>query len=331
MIEDSHGRPVSYIRLSVTDRCNLKCFYCRTEGKETFIDHANILTYEEMLRLVKAAQTMDVSKLRLTGGEPFVRKDFLAFLGMLKEECPGLDVRITTNGTLLGGKVPALKHLGVQRINISLDTMRAERFAEVTGRDFHDRVMQAIQDCMHYGLTVKINVVAMRGINDEEITAFAEFAKANPVDVRFIEFMPIGGCSHWKKDYALPAKEILAKVKEVADISPVEEHSRTDGPARLYNIEGGTGRIGVISPMSDHFCDTCNRLRITSDGRLRTCLFSDKEYRLRPILRSAKLGDNALLNVMQRATAHKPLGYKLLEKRLCNNSVCSKVMSSIGG
>ncbi|NJB66384.1 cyclic pyranopterin phosphate synthase [Desulfobaculum xiamenense] len=331
MIHDGHGRTVSYIRLSVTDRCNLKCFYCRTDGEECFIDHSNILSYEEMLRLVQAAQTMDVTKLRLTGGEPFVRRDFLAFLGMLREECPGLDVRITTNGTLLGGKVPALKHLGIQRINISLDTLKPERFAHVTGRDFHDRVLQAIDDCLHYGLTVKINAVAMKGINDDEIAAFTEFAKTRPVDVRFIEFMPIGGCSHWKKEYALPARDIIAAVSAVADITPVPKHAINDGPARIYEIKDGLGRIGVISAMSDHFCDTCNRLRITSDGRLRTCLFSDKEYRLRPILRSPRLGNEALLRVMRLATQHKPLGYKLLEKRLLGNSVCSKVMSSIGG
>ncbi|GAB6176215.1 GTP 3',8-cyclase MoaA [Desulfobaculum senezii] len=330
MITDSHGRYVSYIRLSVTDRCNLKCFYCRTDCAESFIDHDHILTYEEMIRLVKAAQTMQVRKLRLTGGEPFVRKDFLAFLGMLKEECPELDVRVTTNGTLLGGKIPALKHLGVQRINISLDTLNRDRFTKITGRDFHDRVMRAIEDCLHYGLTVKINAVAMKGVNDDEIGAFTRFARDYPVDVRFIEFMPIGGCSHWKREYTLPASDILDRAREEADLTPIERHADTDGPARLYSIDGGTGRLGVISALSDHFCDTCNRLRITSDGRLRTCLFSDKEYRLRPILRSPKLDDEALLRVMTRATLSKPLGYKLLE-HLQGNSVCSKVMSSIGG
>ncbi|SKA78848.1 GTP 3',8-cyclase MoaA [Desulfobaculum bizertense] len=331
MFHDSYGREVNYIRLSVTDRCNLQCFYCRTDGCVKFIPHENVLSYEEMLRLVKAAEKMNVSKLRLTGGEPFVRKDFLAFLGMLKEECPKLDVRITTNGTLLGGKVPALKHLGIKRINISLDTLKAEKFKEITSRDFLPRVERAIDDCLHYGLTVKINVVAMRGVNDNEIRDFVKLAKVLPVDIRFIEFMPIGGCSHWKEGYAISAKEILQEAQSVAKLTPLEKKSKTDGPARLYSIQNGEGRIGMISAMSDHFCKTCNRLRITSDGRLRTCLFSDKEYKLRPALRNSRLDDDQLLRIMQRATESKPLGYKLLEKRLNSASVCTKAMSSIGG
>lgn len=330
MLVDGFGREVSYIRLSVTDRCNLNCFYCRTDGEETFIPHGDILTYEEMLDLAKAAQALNVQKLRLTGGEPFARRDFLAFLGMLREETPSLDVRITTNATMLAGKVAAVKHLGVRRINISMDTLDRDKFREVTGRDMLPRVLESIEQCLRYGLTVKVNVVAMKGVNDNELPEFLRLAKENPIDVRFIEFMPIGSCTRWDGDYTWKAKDIVTEANRHMELNPIERHERTGGPARVYDIKGGKGRIGVISPMSDHFCKSCNRLRVTSNGRLRTCLFSDKEYKLREALRHPKLGVDAVLRIMQRALRTKPMGYELLELRK-RAQVCDKVMSSIGG
>lgn len=331
MLVDGYGREVSYLRLSVTDRCNLNCFYCRGDGQDVpFIPHEDILTYEEMLTLAKGAQALSVAKLRLTGGEPFARRDFLAFLGMLREECPGLDVRITTNGTLLAGKVAAAKHLGIRRINISLDTLDPEKFHKVTGRDMHSRVLEAIEECLRYDIKVKINVVAMKGVNDMELPDFVRLARENPVDVRFIEFMPIGSCTRWDVTSTWTAAEIVADAGRIARLTPVERHGRTGGPARVYTIEGGQGRIGVISPMSDHFCKSCNRLRVTSDGRLRTCLFSDREHRLRPALRHPRLGMDSVVRIMRRALRTKPLGYELLELRR-KAQVCDKIMSSIGG
>lgn len=330
MLIDGYGREVSYIRLSVTDRCNLKCFYCRAEGEETFIPHEDILTYEEMVDLARAAQALGVQKLRLTGGEPFARRDFLAFLGMLREHTPGLDVRITTNATLLAGKVAAIKHLGIRRINISMDTLDREKFHEVTGRDMLPRVLEGIEECLRYGLKVKVNVVAMKGVNDAELPEFVRLAKENPIDVRFIEFMPIGSCTRWDVDAAWKAQDIIAEAGTHAALTPVERRGRTGGPARVYEVQGGQGRIGVISPMSDHFCKSCNRLRVTSDGRLRTCLFSDREYKLRQALRHPRLGMEAVLRIMHRALRAKPMGYELLELRK-RAQVCDKVMSSIGG
>lgn len=330
MIVDSHGRVVRYMRLSVTDRCNLRCFYCRSCEDLESIPHEDILTYEEMLSLAKAAQEMDIQKLRLTGGEPFVRRDFLAFLGMLREECPGLDVRITTNATLLSGKVPALKHLGVKRINISLDTMDPAKFKEITGRDMYDRVRQGIEECLRYGLKVKINAVAARGINDDELPLFIDFARNNPVDVRFIEFMPIGCATRWKGSTSWTSAEILEAAKQHATLTPLSRSHDTDGPARVFTIDGGVGRIGLISPLTNHFCNTCNRLRITSDGKLRTCLFSDKEFNLRRVLRHPRLGLKAALKIMRLAAINKPIGHDLLRMKL-ENQVCNKVMSSIGG
>jgi cyclic pyranopterin phosphate synthase len=330
MLVDGYGREVSYLRLSVTDRCNLNCFYCRSGQELDYLAHENILSYEEMVALARAARALRVAKLRLTGGEPFARRDFLAFLGLLRENCPDLDVRITTNATLLGGKVAAVKHLGVRRINISMDTLDPARFREITGRDMLDRVLAAIDECLALHLRVKINVVAMKGVNDSELPAFVRLACDKPVDVRFIEFMPIGAATRWNDAATWTAREIVARAGEMVRLAPVERHSRTEGPARLYTIAGGRGRLGVISPLSDHFCKSCNRLRVTSDGRLRTCLFSDKEYRLRPALRHPHLGLERVVDIMRRALRTKPLGHELLEMRR-RAQVCDRVMSSIGG
>jgi len=331
MLIDGHGREVRYIRLSITDRCNLRCFYCRAEREMRFIPHEQILTYEELVELAKLAEDMGVAKIRLTGGEPFVRRDFLAFLGMLKEECPGLDIRITTNGTLLSGKAPALKHLGVRGVNISLDTLDADKFARITGRDFFHRVRTGLDECLRYGLRLKVNVVGLKGVNDDELPAFVELARENPIDVRFIEFMPIGCSTRWSEENLWLAGDILEAAKGIAELRPVSGWEPNHGPARMFDIKGGQGRIGMISPMSDHFCDTCNRLRITADGRLRTCLFSDREFRLGPLLRSPKLGLKAVRKVMELALKTKPLGYEILRERLGGSPVCGKAMTSIGG
>jgi len=331
MLTDRHGRTVRYLRLSVTDRCNLACVYCGTNKQSGFIPHDEILTYEEMLGLAQTARSLGITKLRLTGGEPFARRDFLAFLGMLREDCPGLDVRITTNGTLLSGKAAALKHLGVGRMNISLDTLDRARFAEITGRDFHDRVRESIDECLRYGIKVKINAVAVKGVTESELPGFLELARDNPLDVRFIELMPIGSQTCWSEATFLSAEDILSMLGEYADLEPLERRGDASGPARMYAIKGGQGRIGLITPMSNHFCATCNRLRVTSDGRLRTCLFSDKEFRLRGLIRNPSLGWPKVERVMRRALENKPVGHDLLMSRMAPESVCNRRMSAIGG
>jgi len=331
MLVDGYGREVRYIRLSITDRCNLKCFYCRAEKEVRFIPHEQILTYEEMIELLGLAVDMGVTKLRLTGGEPFARRDFLAFLGMLKEHCPCLDVRVTTNGTLLSGKVPALKHLGVRGVNISMDTLDADKFARITGRDFFHRVRAGLDECLRHGLLVKVNVVALKGVNDLELPAFVELARENSIDVRFIEFMPIGCATRWSEKNLWLAGDILEAAKGLCELRPSDRREGVPGPARMFDIAGGQGRIGLISAMSDHFCDTCNRLRITADGRLRTCLFSDRELRLGPLLRSPKLGLSAVRKVIEMALKTKPLGYEIMRQRLGGSPVCGKAMTAIGG
>ncbi|WP_415716323.1 GTP 3',8-cyclase MoaA [Maridesulfovibrio sp.] len=329
VLTDKIGRTVSYLRLSVTDRCNLRCMYCVTKDFQ-FIPHPNILRYEEMLRLVNIAATMNISKLRLTGGEPFARKGFMNFISTVMDKHPQLDLRITTNGTLIENLIPELKKIGVSRLNISLDTLDRETFKEVTGRDHLDDVLATISACLSAGIRIKVNAVAMKGINDKELGDFIHFAKENPIDMRFIEFMPMG--DETKSDNMLwTADEILEQSREFARLIKIKVRPENHGPARMFAIEGGKGRLGLISPVSSHFCATCNRLRITSDGQLRTCLFSDKTYGLRDILRNPDLGDDDLKKVIAEATMDKPLGYHLLEQRSGSEGVCETQMSAIGG
>lgn len=340
MQPDKYGRTVSYLRLSITDRCNLRCFYCKGGGKLDLLPHDDILRYEEMLKLIGLARDLGVRKVRLTGGEPLVRRDVLPFLDKVLTRYPGLDLRLTTNATVLPGKARLLKSFGLERVNISLDTLRREVFERITGRDHYLDVRRAIDECLAEGLKVKINAVALHTINDQDLPGFIDLATRLPLDVRFIEFMPMGQNTSWSSDYYWTAQNIVEQASGLAELKLVEHclagkptAGDTHGPARMYDIVGGQGRFGVISPLSDHFCGTCNRLRITSDGRLRTCLFSDKQYRLRPLLRHPKLGPEFVRTVLERAGKRKPLGYQLLAKAAesAKHAVCATHMSGIGG
>lgn len=330
MLIDSHGRKVSYLRLSITDRCNLRCLYCRPESDWVFRPHVDILAYEEMLELVDASIHAGVEKIRLTGGEPFARKGFIPFVAKLHGRYPDLDLRVTTNGTMLDGRIEAIRDAGVTCLNISLDTLEREKFREITGVNGYDRVRASIDACLKAGVRVKVNVVALKGINDDELPGFVTFARDHGLDVRFIEFMPIGYKSRWNRDNYWPADDIIAAVEELVSLNEVREISRNSGPARMYRIAGGSGRIGVISAVSHHFCESCNRFRITSDGKLRTCLFSDKEYDVRTILRKPGHDGQELLELFLRANVEKPMGYKLLQDRE-RTAVCDRVMTAIGG
>lgn len=328
---DLHGRKVRYLRLSVTDRCNLRCLYCWGCGGMRFIPHDDILRYEEMARLVDVAVESGVEKVRLTGGEPLVRKNVLHLVELVRKRHPHVDLRITTNGTLLKAHVAGLRDLGVSTVNVSLDTFRRDMFHEVTGRDLWPQVMEGMEAVLDAGLSLKLNAVALRGVNDGELGMFLDFARSHPVDVRFIEFMPMGCGTRWNDANFWPAAEIIAAARELADLTPVAPSAGRRGPARLYDIGGGKGRFGIITPMSDHFCGDCNRLRVTSDGRLRTCLFADREYRLRPLLRHPKLGVDAVRRVIALANRRKPLGYRMLERMRPGGAVAERRMTAIGG
>ncbi len=328
---DSHGRFVSYLRLSVTDRCNLRCSYCWSCHNMRFLQHGDILTYEEMLECIGAASELGISKIRLTGGEPFVRKGVMGFIEAIRRDHPAMDVRLTTNATLLEGVPRCLAELGVRRINISLDTLDPETFLRITGRDFFGRVRTAIDDCLEAGLRVKVNAVAMRGVNDHELGAFLDLARALPIDLRFIEHMPMGDAVPWNPAEFWSAEDILVEASRLAELEPLERDKESSGPARVFSIKGGAGRLGLISPLSNHFCGTCNRLRITADGRLRTCLFSDTEYRLRPALRGRGACRGRLARIMRRALKTKPVGVELLRARKLGAPVALRRMQAIGG
>ncbi len=328
-VRDNHGRTASYMRISVTDRCNLRCRYCMPKNAK-FIPHDQILSYEEIEQLISLSVDLGISKIRLTGGEPFVRREFTDFLKRVHAQNPDLDLRVTTNGTLLRDHLADVASAGVRFLNISLDTLDPQRFLFLTGLDVHADVLAAIDLALEQGIGVKVNVVGLKGINDGELESFIRFATSRPLDLRFIEFMPVGDCVPWTPETVWTADEILAQASRYADLQPVHELEANTGPVRMFSIGGGQGRIGVISPMSDHFCGSCNRLRITSTGWLRTCLYSDREYRLRPILAHPALGPEQVKRVIVRAGKNKPLGYELLQQSK-GESVCRTRMSAIGG
>ncbi|WP_045215833.1 GTP 3',8-cyclase MoaA [Desulfonatronovibrio magnus] len=331
MIKDNFGRTISYLRLSVTDRCNLRCFYCRP-CQSRFMPHETILSYEEMIYLLSIFSEMDVQKVRLTGGEPFVRKDILYFLNRVKTTLPDLDMRLTTNATLIAGKIRALKDIGIKGLNISLDSLDRHKYQRITGMDCLDNVMASIRRCLNFGIRVKINVVALKGVNDDELSDFVNMAMELPVDIRFIEFMPIGHKTLWQKEHFWSADDIVSEVQNMVEIVPAPFSSLNHGPAAVYDLVEGQGRIGVISPLSNHFCGTCNRFRITADGRLRTCLFSDNDFRLLPLLRSKKISKERVRIVLERAGLQKPMGHEIMGARgSSEKSICSRIMSSIGG
>lgn len=330
MLADGHGRVVNYLRVSVTDRCNLRCLYCRPVRDFKEMAHDSLLSYEEYLRLLGLLVSRGLTKVRLTGGEPLARRGFMAFLGQVAQRWPALDLRMTTNATLLAGKAKTLAGLGLRGVNISLDSLRPETFRRITGCDLFAQARAAVDECLEAGLTVKINAVALRGVNSAELEAFLHLARTTPVDVRFIEFMPIGADTLWESSLYWPAKDILAQACRLADLTPVAPAGPDAGPARLWRITGGLGRFGVISGLSGHACSRCNRLRLTCDGRLRPCLYSDQEYRLRPLLRNAKTRDASLARVIDAVLARKPVGSELLREKT-SRAVCAKAMTAIGG
>ncbi len=327
-LRDGRGREVSYLRLSVTDRCNLSCMYCRPKDKVPFIPHPDILRYEEMLDLVSLAHGLGITKVRLTGGEPFARRDLMGFIESLMGRHPDLDLRLTTNATLLAGKPAALAALGVSAVNISCDSLDPGKFARITGSDRLDAVRKAIDESLAAGLRVKVNAVALRGVNTDEIGDFVRLAASFPLDVRFIEFMPMGDGNLWKPENYISAQEVLELARQSAALTPEANSHETGGPARMHRIEGGLGRFGVISPLSEHFCDSCNRLRITADGKLRTCLFSEREFKLRTLLRNPRLGLPYVRRVIGLALRDKPLGYEVLNPGSVPEA---RDMSAIGG
>ncbi len=341
LLVDQFSRTISYLRLSLTDRCNLRCLYCMPDNSDTkehlrgssILERDELLSYEELLRIVHAAVSLGMNKVRLTGGEPLIRKGIMDFIHQLSKMDGLEDIRLTTNGVLLSKNCRQLYDSGVRNINISLDTLKRERFHEITGKDFFDRVWQGIQDALQIGFNIKINVVAMKGTNDDEFESFAELALLHPIRVRFIEFMPLGEKSRWKKDNYISAEEIIDRISRVGKLTSVK-NSRFEGPARMYLLEGENdqrGKVGVISPISHHFCDQCNRLRLTSEGKLRACLLNDRETDLKKSIRNG-CSDEDIKKMIRETIANKPKGHSLQDDLgKDQRPTCSGQMSKIGG
>lgn len=327
---DDLGRKVSYLRLSITDRCNFRCAYCRGDSF-SHIPHQKIASYEDFLRLSQIAAHLGVEKIRVTGGEPFARPDCVKFIASLRQRLPDTRLCITTNGSLLEPHIPELARLKLGSLNISLDTFDAEAFKKITGSDSHAVILNNIDRLLQAGMSVKINAVALRGITDRQMDDFIHAAKNLGIDIRFIEFMPMGKCTKWSEGQFIPASEILRIAMEKVKLAEVPgKPAAHSGPARMYQIEGSKGRLGFITPLSQHFCSACNRLRVTSEGNLRLCLFADKEFRLLPMLRDPRIPDAAIEKAMARALLHKPLGADLLAAKM-GNAVALRHMDGIGG
>lgn len=327
---DLFSRSISYLRVSLTDQCNLRCIYCTPREIGEKLPCHELLSYEELLRVIKLAVELGIRKVRLTGGEPLVRKNIVSFIRQLAA-IPGLtDIRLTTNGVMLTKYAGDLFAAGIRKLNISLDTLQRERFARITGADLFDQVWQGINLVQSMGFSpVKLNMVALRGINDDELVDFARLSLTQALQIRFIEFMPIGDATIWGKERYISSEEIMERISVVGELIPAQT-ARMDGPARIYRF--GTagqakGSVGFISPISHKFCDQCNRLRLTSEGRLRSCLLSDKETDLKKILRSGGSDDDVKRALVQ-TILDKPKSHNLLEKE---GASCHGRMSRIGG
>lgn len=322
---DHFDRTISYLRVSLTDQCNLRCVYC-TPSPLSKLEHKELLTYEELLRVIRIAVGLGVKKVRLTGGEPLARRRVDYFLDGLAD-IQGLDdIRLTTNGVFLEKYHTQLLRAGVRKLNISLDTLKPARFKQITGFDEFAKVWAGIQLALEKGFSpVKVNMVAMRGVNDDEIVEFARLALKYPLQMRYIEFMPIGNDASWGRDKLIPASEIRDRIGVLGTLTPVSQ-KHMDGPARVYELEGAVGSIGFISPMSHKFCEKCNRLRLTSEGALRSCLLSDDETDLRTMLRSGGTDDD-IRNLIIKTIQSKPKGHVMDE----SPTGCLGKMSRIGG
>ncbi|SHJ07851.1 cyclic pyranopterin monophosphate synthase subunit MoaA [Malonomonas rubra DSM 5091] len=304
-MRDSYARKIDYLRISITDRCNLRCRYCMPEEGVASVGHGAVLSYEELYRVARIAVERGVRKIRLTGGEPLVRKgvvDFIASLVALPEKP---ELTLTTNGVLLSDYAEPLRQAGLARINVSLDSLQAERFKQITRRDQLQSVLDGLRAAEAAGLApIKINMVPIRGVNEDEIAAFARLSYKHNWEVRFIEFMPVSSGLDYTDRQLYPAVQIKQDLEQVAPLVP-EQRQGILGPARIYRLQGAVGTVGIIHAVSSHFCRECNRLRLTADGQLRPCLLSDHEIDLRSVLRSGA-DDEKVANVLLRSVAEKP-------------------------
>jgi cyclic pyranopterin phosphate synthase len=324
---DGHGREIGDVRISVTDRCNFRCQYCMPAEGLPWLERAELLSFEEIARLTAVLTSIGVGSVRLTGGEPLARRDLprlVAMLGGIK----GLeDLSLTTNGYLLERDAEALVEAGINRFNVSIDSLQRDRFFQLTRRDALPQVLRGLERLSSFPQAhpIKVNAVAMRGFTEEEVLPFARFARREPYEVRFIEFMPLDADRAWKPEDVLSGEEIRVAIEAVYPLEPLQREAHAT--ARVYRFADGHGRIGFINPVSEPFCADCDRIRITSDGRLRTCLFSLNETDLRGPMR-AGADDAELRRIIRDAVWRKELKHRVNEPGFVQPD---RTMSAIGG
>ncbi|MEO8472204.1 MAG: GTP 3',8-cyclase MoaA [Chryseolinea sp.] len=326
---DNHGRQINYLRMAVTDRCNLRCFYCMPESGIHYLPKKELLSFDEIIRLISILSSMGITKVRLTGGEPFVRTDLMKLVRNIVE-IPGIrDLHLTTNGVLTGPHIPELRRMNIASVNLSLDTLNKQRFSAITRRDEFDVVMKTLYGLIDAAIPVKINAVVMDEKNIDDIIPLVEFSRHHPIDIRFIEEMPFNGeGSHYTRlkwthhkilEYITAA---YPDIRKVAD----EQFSTSSN----YKIEGHAGSIGIIAAFSRTFCGTCNRIRVTAQGTLKTCLYDDGVLNIRELFRSG-LEDEAITNHLMRAFGSRVKDGFEAEAGRRNHTPVSESMSTIGG
>ncbi|MEP6909700.1 MAG: GTP 3',8-cyclase MoaA [Actinomycetota bacterium] len=326
-LRDSWEREIHSVRVSVTDKCNFRCRYCMPADGLEWLPRDEVLSYEEIGRLVRILAAMGVDEVRLTGGEPLVRRDLPVLVSLLSNT-PGVrDLSLTTNGVLLDRLAGPLVEAGLTRLNVSLDSLSHVRFAEITRRDALDRVLAGLAEAERYPelRPIKVNCVAIRGFTEEEVPALAELARRKPYVVRFIEFMPLDADEAWREDEVLTGGEIRALIEERW---PLEEiPAKASSTARRFRFADGAGEIGFVNPVSEPFCSSCDRIRLTADGQLRTCLFSRREWDLKEPLRNGA-SDDDIADLIRFAVRHKELKHKINDPGFVR---ASRSMSQIGG
>ena len=323
-LKDQFGRSIEYLRISVTDRCNFRCVYCMPLEGLDWLPKQEILSYEEITEVVRQLAPLGLRRLRITGGEPTIRPDLTSLIRMLRA-VPGIeDIALSTNGVRLPEMAPALHDAGLDRVNMSADSLRADRIAAIARRKVPFDPVEAASAATRAGIDpVKFNVVVMRGINDDEILDFARLTLTHAWHVRFIELMPVGEMASLTWEHVVPSDEVLARIRTIGELSPADGPARGNGPATYHRLRGAAGTIGVITPMTHTYCGSCNRVRLTADGRLRTCLYGDHEVNLRDPLRAGtRLGP-----LFVQALAEKPKEHQLLQMKVGG----LRALSQIGG
>ena len=355
LLQDSHGRVMRDLRVSVTDRCNFRCLYCLPETEEAadfyrsrldglrrvdpsattstpihrqWKPRSEILDFEEITRVVRIAVGLGIEKVRITGGEPLLRRGVERLVGSIAA-IPGVrDLAMTTNGALFAPVAGALRQAGLRRVSFSMDSLDPENFRRMTGRDGLAGVLDGIRRARELGFhPVKVNAVIIRGMNDHEIPDLVRFAVDEDLSLRFIEFMPLDSSRAWQRDRVVPGREILDRLRERFELQPVDASANPSETARRWRVSGGRGEVGIIAPVSEPFCGHCNRLRLTADGKLRTCLFSLDEHDLRPLLRGGG-SDEELASLLRDRVRHKEAGHRIGQADFVQPQ---RSMSCIGG